>query len=322
MMISVLMITYNHQRFIAQAIESVLMQRTSFNIELIIGDDCSTDDTRKIIDHYCRDNPGRIKKLYRDKNVGGVRNFVEAYQACAGRYIATLDGDDYWTDPEKLQIQVDALEAHPDWAICFHPVTLTFEDGRSPIPQFLPSRCRSEFVDLASIVQRNPIQKSSCVFRNRLIQEFPQWLYSLPVGDWALHVMNARHGVAGFIDRNMAVYRIHAGSQWSSANEISKAQGIINALRCFRSFLGPSYWPLLQIPLAEAQAEVDLLQGKICLERRDFTSAIKLLGNANKFFRRPKLKFAILGLRTVPRLTRLGTIIWREFIDRPNSATQ
>jgi hypothetical protein len=160
------------------------------------------------------------------------------------------------------------------------------------------------------------------VFRTKLIQEFPQWFYGLPMGDWPLHVLNARHGAAGFINRNMAVYRNHAGGVWSSASDLRKLKGVINMLRCFRSLLEPRYWPLLQIPLAEAQAEVDLSHGKTCLENRDFRSAIELLGKANKFFCRPKLTLAIFGLRTVPRLTRIAALIWKHLTGSENRDTR
>ncbi|MCF6185625.1 MAG: glycosyltransferase, partial [Bacteroidales bacterium] len=117
MTVSILMLTYNHEKFIAQAIESVLMQKVSFNYELIIGDDCSQDNTQKIIREYQKKHPDIIKPVLRTKNIGANNNFVDIFKKATGKYIALLEGDDYWTDPNKLQKQVDFLEANPEYGI-------------------------------------------------------------------------------------------------------------------------------------------------------------------------------------------------------------
>lgn len=112
-LVSVWMITYNQEKYIAQAIESVLMQKTTFDFEIVIGEDCSTDDTRKIVKQYQLKNPQKINAIYQSINVGARRNAYEfALPQCRGRYIACLEGDDYWTDPDKLQKQVDFLESN------------------------------------------------------------------------------------------------------------------------------------------------------------------------------------------------------------------
>lgn len=116
---SVLMITYNHEKYIAQAIDSVLMQKTNFDYEIVIGEDCSTDRTREIVLEYKAKHPGKIRLLLQEKNVGMMQNFIDTLKACTGKYIALLEGDDYWTDPYKLQKQVDILEAHPEYSLCF-----------------------------------------------------------------------------------------------------------------------------------------------------------------------------------------------------------
>lgn len=117
MMVSVCMITYNHENFVSQAIESVLMQRTNFVFELVIGDDCSTDRTREIVNEYYKKYPKIIKLRLPEKNLGMQLNFIENLNACNGKYIALCEGDDYWTDPYKLQKQVDFLEANPEYGL-------------------------------------------------------------------------------------------------------------------------------------------------------------------------------------------------------------
>ena len=113
-LVSVHMITYNHEPYIAEAIEGVLMQETDFPIELIIGEDCSTDRTAEIVIEYQKKHPDIIRIITSDKNVGAHKNGWRAEKACRGKYVAYCEGDDFWIHPKKLQMQVDYLEAHPE----------------------------------------------------------------------------------------------------------------------------------------------------------------------------------------------------------------
>ncbi|MBM3299903.1 MAG: glycosyltransferase, partial [Deltaproteobacteria bacterium] len=110
---SVLMITYNHRPYIAQAIECALNQQTDFPFEIVIGEDCSTDGTREIVFEYQRKHPDVIRVLTSDRNLGPMHNFLRTFDACTGKYVAICEGDDYWHHPEKLKMQVDFLESHP-----------------------------------------------------------------------------------------------------------------------------------------------------------------------------------------------------------------
>lgn len=119
-LLSVVTITYNHAPYIAKCIEGVLMQKVNFPMEFIIADDCSTDETRSICEEYAAKYPGLIRLVFPKSNIGAVMNEQQAFLTAKGKYIATCEGDDYWTDPLKLQKQVDFLEAHPDYSVCFH----------------------------------------------------------------------------------------------------------------------------------------------------------------------------------------------------------
>lgn len=119
-LLSVVTVTYNHEPFIAQCIEGVLMQQVSFPIEFIIGEDCSADGTRAICQRYAEQYPELIRLIVSDFNVGGLANERRVMAAARGKYIAYCEGDDYWTDPLKLQKQVDFLESHPEYSACFH----------------------------------------------------------------------------------------------------------------------------------------------------------------------------------------------------------
>ncbi len=117
--VSVLMITYNHEQYIEQAVRSVMMQETDFDYELVIGEDCSTDRTREIVLRLKEEFPDKIRLLLPEKNLGMIPNFVATYEACRGEYIALCEGDDYWTHPKKLQIQVDYMKGS-ECRMCFH----------------------------------------------------------------------------------------------------------------------------------------------------------------------------------------------------------
>src|SRR5271157_2282730 len=112
-LVSVFMITYNHEKFVGQAIESIVTQKVNFDFELIIGEDCSTDNTLDICNKYAKQYPDIIKLFPSEKNYGMMGNTVRVLYACTGKYIAMCEGDDYWCDPYKLQKQIDFLEANP-----------------------------------------------------------------------------------------------------------------------------------------------------------------------------------------------------------------
>ena len=118
--VSVFMMAYNHEKYISEAIDGVLMQKTNFDFDIVIGEDCSTDNTRQIVLDYQQQYPGKVKLLLHEKNIGAMANQMAVFNACKGKYIAMCEGDDYWTDPYKLQKQVDFLEANEDYSICSH----------------------------------------------------------------------------------------------------------------------------------------------------------------------------------------------------------
>ena len=119
-LVSIRTSTYNHGPYIKQCIEGILMQKTNFAFEYIIGEDFSTDETREIVFDYARKYPNIIRVITAEYNVGSKANGRRCINACRGKYMALCEGDDYWTDPLKLQKQVDFLESHPEYTMCFH----------------------------------------------------------------------------------------------------------------------------------------------------------------------------------------------------------
>ena len=221
--VSVVLLTYNHERFIAQAIEGVLAQE-DVAFELVVTEDCSTDRTREIVREYAARFPGRVRALLAPRNGGMNLTLARGIEAARGRYVALLDGDDYWTSPQKLRRQVDFLDAHPECAICFHNVMVVYEDGTAPHPFHVarPTHRVSRPVPkpvstLADVAPGNFLQTCSVVFRRGLFGAFPPWYTGLVVGDWPLHVLNAEHGDIGYLDEVLAAYRVHPGGVWSGS---------------------------------------------------------------------------------------------------------
>ena len=247
--VSVATTTYNHASFIAQAIDSVLMQDTNFACEQVIGEDRSTDGTRDVVLAYQNQYPDRIRVLAHEKNIGARSNFLQTLAACRGEYVALLEGDDYWTSPHKLQRQVDFLQGCPECSICFHKVDTRYEDGIEPPrkTRLLPTRA---IYSLDDLLEHNFIPTCSALYRNGLFGEPPAWIGSTPTGDWPLHVLNAHYGYIGYIDEAMAVHRVHTGGIWSPKGTVERRKAILLTLEVFGQNLDPRYHQRLEDSIA------------------------------------------------------------------------
>ncbi len=233
--VSVLMITYNHEKFIAQAIESVLMQKTNFGVELVIGEDCSTDRTREIVLDFARRYPTRIRPLLPERNLGMHQNFVQTYQACRGAYVAVVEGDDYWTASDKLQKQVDLLDAHPEHSAAAHNA-LRFneeEDRAQGNYCYLPAQS----LPLEKMLITDWLPTCSVVLRRRVIGEFPDWFFTLYACDWSVLILCAEQGSIAYSDEVMAVYRQHNNGLWTGITRIRQLQAMIKARTAFDAYL-------------------------------------------------------------------------------------
>jgi glycosyltransferase involved in cell wall biosynthesis len=169
-LVSVIIITYNQENYIGQALESIVTQKTSFEFEVLVGDDMSTDKTPAIISDFAQRYPAIIKPIIRKKNLGPAPNFVETLKLSQGRYIAICEGDDYWTDPLKLQRQADFLDANPDCVVCFHPVRVIYENGTHE-DEIYP--VQKDGFTLERLVEGNFIQTNSVMYRATNYNDLP-----------------------------------------------------------------------------------------------------------------------------------------------------
>jgi glycosyltransferase involved in cell wall biosynthesis len=253
MKISILMITYNHEKFIAQAIESVLIQQANFDYELVIGEDGSSDRTREIALDFQRRYPDKIRVLLTDQNLGMHRNFARTLEACRGQYIALLEGDDYWTSPDKLQKQAEVLDTHPECALCFHQVATLEHEDQQPIVRHKQHKLISNLED---IVRTNFIPTGSVMFRREFLTTFPDWFYTAPVVDWPLFVAVAEHGEIRYLDEVMATYRIHNGGVWSTQSQAKRTEVLIDTCKAINLYLESRYEKTVNLSLAELYTEL------------------------------------------------------------------
>jgi glycosyltransferase involved in cell wall biosynthesis len=218
--VSVLMITYNHERFIAQAIEGVAKQVTDFPIELVIGEDCSSDSTLQIVLDYQKKHPNLIRVLYPDKNMGGKKNIVRVLAHCRGQFIALCEGDDYWVDPEKLQKQVTFLQANPDFVVTHHGNILIDSEGKV-IDDNLPPPDVDEY-SKETLLKGGFMQPLNMCYRN-VIKSFPDEYFKVVNGDSFLISLLGGYGKAKYLNSiRPSAYRIHQGGAWQGLNENEK----------------------------------------------------------------------------------------------------
>lgn len=275
--VCVCMLTYNHENFIKQAIESVLMQKTNFAIELVIGEDYSTDETRKIVIKYQKKYPKIIKAFTNNKNRGVLPNFIQVLKKCKSRYVALLDGDDYWTDRCKLQKQVDFLDKYPDHSLCFHSVEAFYQD--QPDKAYLiPSKTIN--FDFKSLLQQNFIASCSVMYRHGLVKKIPDWLLSLNICDWPYHLLHASHGKIGFINQVMARYRRHSDS-YCSQPKVNNFQDIIKVCQVIDRHFDYKYHTIIKSTIGQQHyliAQEQFQDHKIKTARESLKKAFQYFG--------------------------------------------
>lgn len=222
-MVAVLMVTYNHETYIEEAIEGVMSQQTDYPIKLIIGDDASTDNTSAIIARLAEKYKGRILHILNSENLGMLRNFANIYSKANAPYIALCDGDDYWCDAHKLQMQLDFLEANPDFAICFHEV---YEKRDEVILSNLVKSENENTFSIQELSKKNLINTCSVVLRKSALPPgFPDNDFlNLPAGDYPIYMHAAKNGKLKYLPNAMAVYRRHGEGAWSGLNAVAKTE--------------------------------------------------------------------------------------------------
>jgi glycosyltransferase involved in cell wall biosynthesis len=275
MKVSVCITSYNHDRYIAQALESVLMQETSFTYEIVVGDDCSADRTREIIIDYQRRFPGRIRTIFPGRNLGdgGRPMFVEIVRACGGEFIAMLDGDDYWTAPNKLQRQVEHLEAHPECSMSYHNALIVYEDGSSRQPEHLNPPNHPAFLTSEDLLWRCSVPSCSAMIRKEVVVEFPAWYFRPIWGDFPMYLLASERGPIAYINAVMGVWRHHGGGIWTSLDAVDRIEGFIQMLNNIDEGLRQKY----RLTLSAALAFQNFNLARVHAKRGDIPKATRAI---------------------------------------------
>lgn len=220
-MVSIFCMVYNHEPFIRQCLEGFLMQKCNFDYEIVLGEDCSTDNSREIILEYANKFPGKFKLLLHDKNIGASQNQKIVFENCTGKYIALCEGDDYWTDPLKLQKQVDFLDKQKEVVCLMHNAVL-INNGRLEKQRKYTNNNMLNYITTEELFKGNSFPTCSLFFRNILLAKDFNILAKFSVGDWPLLLILSRKGKIYFENSTMATYRIHDMGEYSKLNYISK----------------------------------------------------------------------------------------------------
>lgn len=225
--VSVCVVTYNHEKFVAKMLDSILMQQTTFDFEIVVGDDYSKDNTRAILTDYQQRFPDKIRLLLHPKNMGlnGKFNALATFAAAKGEYIAQFDGDDYLLVPDKLQKQVEMMDANPHYSACFHNAKVVYDDNAAP-PHLVNWINQKEFTvdDLIGEDELCFIATSSLMFRTEDFAKNPdpEWTNLSTSGDIPRNIMLATRGPIGYIDEVMSVYRKQRGGASFADNHYGK----------------------------------------------------------------------------------------------------
>ena len=213
--VSIVCNTYNHEFYIEKCLRGFINQKTNFHFEILIHDDASIDSTQEIIKLYHKKYPNIINPILQKTNQfqKGKNNWIEyQFPRAKGKYIALCEGDDYWTDPYKLQKQVDFLETNPEYAICFHRAKLKVENGVQINDQFVGPEEEKDLL-IEDFILSNPVPTVSAIFKNVLHENFEDWESKMPFGDLLIYtkILKITNLKAKYIPDVMGVYRIHDG---------------------------------------------------------------------------------------------------------------
>jgi glycosyltransferase involved in cell wall biosynthesis len=236
--VSVLLVTYNHEKYIREALDSLLVQETDFEFEIVVADDHSLDRTRAIIEGYRTENHN-LRVLPSERNVGITRNYQRGFAACRGEYIAVLEGDDYWTSPTKLKTLVEFLETHQECAFCFHRF-LRLVEGSTSSSVHPPVEITTEFAlrTAAELAKGNFVGNfSACVYRREIINGLDPALFEMKVYDWMLNIMVAQEGMIGYIPVIMSVYRAHPAGVWSGKTPDEHRPELLELIDAYNKYL-------------------------------------------------------------------------------------
>lgn len=232
MLVSIILITRNQERFIGKAIESILFQKIKGEAEIIIADDCSSDRTLDII----KEHEVKSRSIYRfiylpvTTNIGHAKNYERAFLACKGEFIAILEGDDYWTTPSRVQRHIEFLKEHHECALSVNKYVI-LENGHFKSLENNLNDNNVKYYNIDQTIVENRIGNlSACVLRGDIVRILNQNIFDFQFDDWLLGIAMCEHGMLAQMNYVMSVYRKHPEGLWSGLSHSEQMSNILN--RC------------------------------------------------------------------------------------------
>ena len=281
-LVSICCLTYNHEAYLRDTLDGFLMQKVDFPIEILVNDDASTDGTRAILREYAERYPALIRPFYQDVNLysqGKDLCLEVLYPAARGKYIALCEGDDYWTDPEKLQLQVDFLEAHPEYTACVHDTVVHYCSGEKADYRLLHrgQDCDVRFEDVL-FGMSHAFHTSSIVAKKSVIAHPADFFYvglAHGFGDHPDGLWMMTNGPVRYLDRCMSVYRMHSNNaSWSTMVDgaydamLEYFQGKLELLRAYRPWASEDRLAAVDGAILETEFEMMHYEGRDREQRR------------------------------------------------------
>jgi glycosyltransferase involved in cell wall biosynthesis len=271
-LVSINCITYNQENYIGDAIEGFLMQITDFNYEILIGEDCSSDNTKKIVEEYVKNYPDKIKMITSEQNVGARKNSQRLIDMSKGKYIADCEGDDYWIDPYKLQKQVDYMEEHPACTLCLHAAEIIKAPNKK-IGRVHKPYNGNKICPMEDIISRGGgfCATATLFYPKKLMENPPDFYVHAPVGDYPMQMFLASQGYAYYMDDCMAVYRSGVEGSWnkrmiSGRNVREKIilvnEGLVQILDGFDKYTNNQYSSEIEKNIQKIKYELYVLKRK------------------------------------------------------------
>ena len=244
MTVDVILITYNQEKYVAQAVESILMQRVNDDVQVrvIVADDGSTDKTLEIIKSYEENSPFSFMYLPVEKNMGHVHNYQRAFTACEGDYICALEGDDYWSSPFHINQHVKFLSEHTECSVSINKIVIYNENEKSWYVRDNYTNQLISYIDITKQIHENYLgNHSACCYRVELIKQLPELLFGKYFDDWFLGMWLCQFGLIAQLDMVTSVYRIHNLGIYSSLSQVDRNELDIKRLEFCKKILPEVY---------------------------------------------------------------------------------
>lgn len=228
--VSVCVITYNQQDYIEQCLDKIINQKTDFEYEIVVGEDCSTDQTATIVSQMAKSNLN-LRVLDNSRNLSVLPNFIRTLRECNGEYIAFCEGDDYWVDEYKLQKQVDFLQQNPQYGgVCGEIISRDVESNIEEKQSFK----KEGAIVFEEVIIKNKIHSNTILFRRELLNiDDLDTIKNLSIGDWYLHLLITKQKPYYYLPEHFALYRIHNNGIFSKRTEFFKSYQKSRLLHAF-----------------------------------------------------------------------------------------